>query len=64
MDKYLELIDILQIKNYNFNVLYKKLNLLEYLNSLIFTRKLSRNQLMMMEKLSNKFKNLGLKIQE
>lgn len=64
LDKYLELIDILQIKNYNFNVLYKKLNLLEYLNSLIFTRKLSRNQLMMMEKLSNKFKNLGLKIQE
>ena len=60
----MELIDILQIKNYNFNVLYKKLNLLEYLNSLIFTRKLSRNKLMMMEKLSNKFKNLGLKIQE
>ena len=63
-DKYFELIDILEKKNYNFNVLYKKLNLLEYLNSLIFTRKLSRNELMIMEKLSNRFKNLGLKIQE
>ena len=63
-DKYYELINILQKKDYKFNFLFKKLNLLEYLNSIIFNKNLSRNNLMIIKRISDKFIDLGLKIQE
>ena len=63
-DKYLELINILHKKNFNFNIQFKKLNLLEYLNNIIFDKHFSRNHLMFIKKISDKFINLGLKIQE
>jgi hypothetical protein len=63
-DKYLELINILEKKDYKFNKLFKKLNLLEYLNSIIYEKRFSRNHLLFIKKISDKFSNLGLKIQE